>query len=172
MTNNLTKRITKISVLILSIFYISIGTTSSAYAQNVTVNDLIKQFNYTVSNKNEDLYGYDDPDEGDYEVIQNTQRTLNERTKLAAVNRLPNVPWQTALANIVKMLLNITGAITLVAFTVGGTMMVVSSGNTNMLEQGKKITMYSIAGLVIIAVSYALVIGVSELQIFTNTGGT
>ena len=88
-------------------------------------------------------------------------------TKIGAVNALPRATWTKTLAEVIKMLLNITGGLALLAFTVGGTMMVLSSGNGDLLEKGKKITIYAIEGLVIIAVSYALVIGVSELQVFT-----
>lgn len=91
----------------------------------------------------------------------------NAGTKIGAVANLPDTPWQTALAEVIKILLNISGAVALIAFTAGGVMMVVSNGNSDTLDRGKKVVIYAIAGLVIIAVSYALVIGVSELQFFT-----
>lgn len=91
----------------------------------------------------------------------------NAGTKIGAVANLPDTPWQVALAGVVKILLNISGAVALIAFTAGGVMMVASNGNSDTLDRGKKVVIYAIAGLVIIAVSYALVIGVSELQFFT-----
>lgn len=94
------------------------------------------------------------------------------KTKIGAVNALPRATWTKTLGEIIKMLLNITGGLALLSFTVGGTMMVLSSGNGDLLEKGKKITIASIAGLVIIAVSYALVIGVSELQFLATGSGT
>jgi hypothetical protein len=91
----------------------------------------------------------------------------NAGTKIGAVANLPDTPWQTALAGVIKILLNISGAVALVAFTAGGVMMIAANGNDDTLGRGKKVVIYAIAGLVIIAVSYALVIGVSELQFFT-----
>jgi hypothetical protein len=92
-------------------------------------------------------------------------------TKIGAVNALPNISWQATLTAIIKILLNITSGITLLALTVGGTMMVISQSNPDLLEKGKKITFYSVAGLIVIAVSYAVVIGVSELEIFEGGYG-
>jgi hypothetical protein len=97
--------------------------------------------------------------------------TTTTGTKLDAVNALPQKDWKATLTGIIKILLNISGALTLLSFTVGGVMMIVSQGNGDLLEKGKRITYYSVAGLVIIAVSYAVVIGVSELQIFTPGAG-
>lgn len=100
-----------------------------------------------------------------------TYTTPTTGTKLDAVNNLPQKDWKASLTSIIKILLNISGALTLLSFTVGGVMMIVSQGNGDLLEKGKRITYYSVAGLVIIAVSYAVVIGVSELQIFTPGAG-
>lgn len=127
------------------------GGTGTATSQDapVTANELLYQFNY-----------------------KGTTPEQMAGTKIGAVNALPNTTWTKALAEIVKILLNISGALALLAFTVGGAMMVFSSGNGDLLEKGKKVTIYAIAGLIIIAVSYALVIGVSELQIFPDSGGT
>lgn len=88
-------------------------------------------------------------------------------TKIGAVGALPDATWQATLTSVIKILLNITGAIALVAFTAGGVMMVVSNGSEENLGRGKKVVIYAIGGLIVIAVSYALVIGVSELQFFT-----
>jgi hypothetical protein len=88
-------------------------------------------------------------------------------TKIGAVAALPDASWQAALTSVIKILLNITGAIALIAFTAGGVMMVVSNGNSDTLDRGKKVVIYAMGGLIVIAVSYAIVIGVSELQFFT-----
>ncbi|MCC6643703.1 hypothetical protein IT411_03050 [Candidatus Peregrinibacteria bacterium] len=96
----------------------------------------------------------------------NNQGVDTSATKIAAVQKLPQGTWQAALAAVVKILLNITGAIALLAFTLGGVYMITARGNPAQLDKGKKIVAYAIAGLVVIAVSYAVVVGVSELQIF------
>lgn len=45
--------------------------------------------------------------------------------------------------------------------------MIIARGDAGTLDKGKKIVSYAIAGLLVIAVSYAVVVGVSELQFFT-----
>ncbi len=100
-----------------------------------------------------------------------TDPKANTGTKIAAVNALPKKDWQSTLTGIIKILLNISGGLTLLSFTVGGVMMIISQGNGDLLEKGKRITYYSVAGLVIIAVSYALVIGVSELNLVAPGSG-
>ena len=113
---------------------------------NPTENQLLYQFNYATK-----------PGEKD----------VTSLTKIGAVNALPKNTWQEALSGLVKMLLNISGALTLIALTLGGVFMITAHGSTEMIEKGKKIVLYAIGGLIVIAVSYAIVIGVSELQFFT-----
>lgn len=134
------------------------GTSSGAQNTGVSADELFYRFEYQ------------DPTKTDPTEKAAASDALTQGTKIGTVNKLPNVTWQKALTEVIKLLLNITGGLTLIAITIGGTMMVVSQGNPDMLEKGKKVTYYSIAGLVIIAVSYAIVIGVSELQFFS--GGT
>jgi hypothetical protein len=88
------------------------------------------------------------------------------QTKIGAVNALPDKTWQQTLANIIKILLNISGGLLLISTTVSGVIMITSTGNPDMTDKGKKLLIASIAGIVIVSVSYALVIGVSQLQIF------
>lgn len=93
----------------------------------------------------------------------------SETTKIAAVNKIvSSKSWQTVVADIVKILLNISGALTLLAMTISGVLMVTARGNPEEFEKGKKLAIGAVAGLIIIAVSYAVVIGVSELQFFTT----
>ncbi len=99
--------------------------------------------------------------------LLNTPTAYNQGNQIATVRSLPNKSWQQTLASVVTTLLNITGALALLAFTVGGVTMVIGSHKTETLEKGKKIVVYSLIGLVIIAVSYAIVIGVAELEFFT-----
>lgn len=104
----------------------------------------------------------------------NYKNANTDTTKIGAVNRIvSNKTWQQVLSDVIKMLLNISGALALIALTVGGVFMVTARGKSDSFDKGKKIVGYAIAGLVVIAVSYAIVVGVSELQFFTpGTGGT
>lgn len=90
----------------------------------------------------------------------------NVQTKIGAVSALPNKTWQEALAGVIKIMLNISGGLILIAMTVGGVFMITAGGKEEMTTKGKTIVVYSIVGIVIISVAYALVVGVSQLQIF------
>jgi hypothetical protein len=90
----------------------------------------------------------------------------NVQTKIGAVSALPNKTWQETLAAIIKIMLNISGGLILIAMTVGGVFMVASGGKEEMVTKGKTIVIYSVIGIIIISVAYAVVIGVSQIQIF------
>jgi len=93
--------------------------------------------------------------------------------KIDLVKALPKASWEITLGSIITTLLNICGALTLLSLTVGGIFMITSQGNPDSIEKGKKIIIYSLGGLLVIAVSYAIVLGVSRLEFFTpGTGGT
>lgn len=110
------------------------------------------------------------PDELFYQFKYSNSNTAG--TNIGAVNAIATTnSWQVVLANVVKTLLNVSGGLALLAFTVGGVLFVTARGKADQLDKGKKIIIFAIAGLVIIAVSYAIVIGVSDLQIFTPGAG-
>lgn len=87
-------------------------------------------------------------------------------TKLALVKNLPNDDWPQLIAGVVQIILGVVGSLTLVAFTVGGVMFVASQGNEEQISTAKKIIFWSVFALLIIAASYAIILGVSQLQFF------
>ena len=72
--------------------------------------------------------------------------------------------WQAVLAGIIKLVLSITGAIALTSFTYAGVMFVTARGNEDQLTKAKHMIFWSLLALAIIATSYAIVLGVSQLQ--------
>lgn len=120
------------------------GSSATSTTSSVSENDLFYRFQYS----------------GVKESPGNIQ------TKIGAVNALPDKTWQQTLAGIIRILLNISGGLLLVSTTISGVIMITSTGNPDMTDKGKKLLIASIAGIVIISVAYALVIGVSQLQIF------
>jgi|GEM_PF-606538 len=93
-------------------------------------------------------------------------------SKIGAVSRIVSTKtWQQVLADVIKILLNISGALALLALTISGVTMITARGKPDLFDKGKKILGYALAGLVIIAVSYAIVVGVSDLQFFTPGAG-
>jgi hypothetical protein len=72
--------------------------------------------------------------------------------------------WQMMLAGIIKFILSITGALAFVSFSYAGIMMVTAQGNEDHIKKGKNLLLWSILALAIIATSYALILGISQLQ--------
>jgi len=85
--------------------------------------------------------------------------------KTEYVNRLPAGDWRLILQNVIQLILAITGSLTIIAFTVGGIMMVTSQGNEEQLSKGKAVLLWSVVALLIIAASYAIVLGITQLQL-------
>ncbi len=82
------------------------------------------------------------------------------------VKSLPKGNWEKILADIIKLVLQITGSLALISFTVGGIMMITAQGGDN-LTKGKMVILWSIIALTIIAISYAIITGITQLQFFT-----
>lgn len=72
--------------------------------------------------------------------------------------------WTDILGNVIKFILSITGALAFVSFSVAGVMMVTARGNEEQIKKGKEILLWSLIALAIIATSYAIVLGVSQLK--------
>lgn len=113
------------------------------------------------------------PDELFYNfTYKGASATSMTTTNIGAVNAIySNQSWQMVLANIIKMLLNVSGGLALIGLTVGGVYMVTARGKPDVFDKAKKILVFSITGLIVISISYALVIGVSNLQFFTPGAG-
>ncbi len=95
------------------------------------------------------------------------QETSKEGSKIELVNRLTKAPWQLLVADAIKLLLGITGALTMIAFTVGGVMMVTNHGNEDQVTKAKQILIWSVVALVIIAASFAIVTGITQFVYFS-----
>lgn len=88
-------------------------------------------------------------------------------SKVALVDQLPDGSWQQILSGIVQLMLGITGSLALIAFTVGGVMLVTAQGSEERIDKAKKILMWSLLALAVIATSYAIVLGVTQLEFFS-----
>lgn len=66
----------------------------------------------------------------------------------------------------IKVLLGITGALSVVVFVYAGVMLIISQGNEEELTKFKNILIWSIVGLALVTTSYGLVRGIMQL-VFT-----
>ncbi len=92
------------------------------------------------------------------------EKRSTENTKIGYVKDLPKGTIIDVLITIVRFLLGITGALTLISFTYAGIMFVTAQGDETHLTKAKKMMALSILGLAIIATSYAIVLGISQLK--------
>lgn len=93
--------------------------------------------------------------------------TGNGGSKIGIVSNLKNgstSDWQTLISAAIKLLLSIAGVLAFIAFTAAGIMMVSARGNEDQIKKGKDILIWSILALAVIATSYAIVLGITQLQ--------
>ena len=104
--------------------------------------------------------------------VEYPKEVNKEASKITLVKQLPlagnteNTGWTTILSQVISLILGITGSMAMVAFTVGGIFLVMAQGDEGKITKGKNILFWSIFALLVIAASYALVLGVTELQFF------
>lgn len=60
------------------------------------------------------------------------------------------------IGNIIQWILGLVGVILLIMFIYGGVLYATSAGNEDKVDTGKKVMLYAIIGVVIIALSFAL----------------
>jgi hypothetical protein len=93
-------------------------------------------------------------------------KTNQGSTKIGYVSSLPQGDWTAIVATVIKMMLQIAGALAVASFTFGGVTMIISQGNDEKLRKGKGIIYWSLLALIIIAISYAIILGVTQLKFF------
>ena len=94
----------------------------------------------------------------------------NKKTNESKINLVSSIDkntqgtWADILGNVIKFVLGITGALALVSFTYSGILMVTARGAEDQIKKGKEMIFMSILALAIIAISYAIVLGISQLK--------
>lgn len=91
-------------------------------------------------------------------------------SKIGYVTNLANQTqgdWPQILGNVIKFILAITGTLAFISFTFGGVLMVTAQGKEEQIKKGKEVLIWSILALAVIATSYAIVLGITQLE-FTN----
>ncbi len=87
-------------------------------------------------------------------------------SKIQLVQQLPALTGPELFGIIIKLTLSVVGALAFISFTVGGVMMVTANGQEDKMSKGKKILLWSLLALAIIATSYAIVLGITQLKFF------
>ncbi len=84
---------------------------------------------------------------------------------VANIDKYTSSDWQVVITKIIQFILSITGTIAFISFTYAGILMLTAQGKEEQITKGKTIILWSILALLIIAVSYALVSGISQLNL-------
>ncbi|MBI5755083.1 hypothetical protein HZA41_02595 [Candidatus Peregrinibacteria bacterium] len=74
--------------------------------------------------------------------------------------------------SIIQLILEMSGLLFFVALIVSAVMMIVSRGNDEDLKKAKNIVIYSVVGMICIAISYAVFFGIAELNFFSDNTPT
>lgn len=88
---------------------------------------------------------------------------MNDK-KIDLVKKLPQGSIEKVLAAMIKLILGITGSLAFISFTWAGIMFITAQGDETHLTKAKKMLFWSILALAIIATSYAITLGVSQLK--------
>lgn len=123
----------------LAAFATLMGMAAPALA--VTTEDLLRPFKYTSGA----------PADSKINIVAN----ISEQTK---------GDWPAILGAVIRFILAVTGALAFTSFTYAGVLMVSARGNEEQIKKGKDMLLWSLIALTIIATSYALVLGVSQLK--------
>lgn len=81
-------------------------------------------------------------------------------------NPLGETDPENIIANVIRVVLGIVGAISLVIIIYGGFMMMISAGNQERVDKGRKALMWAVIGLFVVFGSYGI-----STAIFTALSG-
>lgn len=86
--------------------------------------------------------------------------------KISPYQDLPDVPLESIFTTAIKTILFLAGSLLTVGLIVTGIMYLVSAGNEESQTKAKKILTYLGLGIIIISVSYAIVAGIMQINLF------
>lgn len=90
-------------------------------------------------------------------------QSVGKPSYIGVVQNLPSGSWTQILAAVIQFILAITGSLAIIAFTYGGIVMLTAQGQDEEIGKGKGILMWSVMALIIIAISYAIVVGIKNI---------
>lgn len=95
-----------------------------------------------------------------------TTTATNSSTSVSIVNPLRSDDFTELITNFLQWLLGIAGSIALLMLIYGGVLYIASTGNQQQADQGKKIVTWTLAGLMVIMLSWSIIATVED--IFVN----
>lgn len=72
-------------------------------------------------------------------------------------NPLPTTDVREIIALIIRAAISVSGSIALLMFVYGGFLWLTSAGNTTQIDKGKKVLLWAVLGIVLIASAYVVV---------------
>lgn len=123
---------------------------------------IIGSINSTLAATDDELDSTDVFTKYTIESVDDTPVTVNE--ELDYVSALPDSDYKTFTAQIIRLLLGFVSTLCFISLTVAGVMFVVSPAASDMQEKAKNILKYSLYGIIVIALSYAVVYGIARLD--------
>ncbi len=103
-------------------------------------------------------------EEGDTITGGELDESLKE--KISHYQNLPDVKLESVFTTVIKTVLFLAGSLLTVGLIVVGIMYLVSAGNEEAQTKAKKILTYLGLGIIVISVSYALVAGIMQINLF------
>ena len=88
------------------------------------------------------------------------------KEKISHYQNLPDVKLESVFTTVIKTVLFLAGSLLTVGLIVVGIMYLVSAGNEEAQTKAKKILTYLGLGIIVISVSYALVAGIMQINLF------
>lgn len=96
--------------------------------------------------------------------IQSANGGTTGTEELTYVNALPDSDYKTFSAQVIRLLLGFVSTLCFVSLSVAGVMFVLSPADSEMQGKAKNILKYSAYGILVIALSYAIVYGIARLD--------
>ncbi len=88
------------------------------------------------------------------------------KDELKATKQLPNVSTEQIVGTIILQILEWTFVLTVIAIVVAAIYYVIARGNEEDINKSKNIILYLVIGMALIAASYGIIAGITQLEFF------
>jgi len=88
------------------------------------------------------------------------------KDELKATKQLPNVSTEQIVGTIILQILEWTFVLTVIAIVVAAIYYVIARGNEEDINKSKNIILYLVIGMALIAASYGIIAGITDLEFF------